>query len=186
MGASTGMQAKALFKTTNGGSSWDLQADACPIPGSGLQSAGNPSCAGNGPHLQMLPNGYGWLWTGSGTIQSTSDGGREWRPIGNKVVSLDLDIPFAASLVSDNVGELLVFASPDIKLSGTRDGGSAWQLERTWLKRRAIELEHAAASAPRPTRFASGWEGFRPSSRDGELRAGCETARDARRPASPG
>jgi hypothetical protein len=96
-----GLQTKALYETTNGGSSWELRADACPasVPmGSGLHSVGNLSCQGYAPALRILPDGHGWLWTATGTLQYTSDAGARRRAIGNSVVSFDLVVRRSNSL----------------------------------------------------------------------------------------
>ena len=128
------MSAKAFFETTNGGSSWDLRAETCPTGISHGNEPGALLCAGYSPALRMLPDGYGWLWSETGTLQSTSDGGRQWRAIGTKVVSMDLNCPLAAWVVSDKVGELLVWTpdSQDFDLYDTTNGGTSWHLIRSW------------------------------------------------------
>jgi photosystem II stability/assembly factor-like uncharacterized protein len=124
------MSAKALFETMNAGSTWKLQAETCPTGVSHGNEPGALLCAGYSPGLRMLPDGYGWLWSETGTLQSTSDGGRQWRAIGTKVVvSMDLNCPLAAWVVSDRIGELLV---DNVGLYDTTSGGASWHLIRSW------------------------------------------------------
>ena len=56
------------------------------------------------------------------------------RAIGTKVVSMDLNCPLAAWVVSDKVGELLVWTpdSQDFDLYDTTNGGTSWHLIRSW------------------------------------------------------
>jgi photosystem II stability/assembly factor-like uncharacterized protein len=86
----------------------------------------------------MLPDGYGWMWTMDGILQSTSDAGRHWRLVRTEGVSLDAGAIYGACMTSDKNGDLLVWPEAPINLYGTQDNGSSWQLQRSWVHNRFL------------------------------------------------
>jgi photosystem II stability/assembly factor-like uncharacterized protein len=103
----TDMQAKALLRTLNGGSTWTLEARTC-FPLEPAANVGTMSCVGYLPGTQLLADGHGWQWTYRYGIAATSDGGSSWAPIASSVVSDDINDVLSASLVNDTTGFVLI------------------------------------------------------------------------------
>ncbi len=132
----TDMQPKALFSTTDGGVSWQLRSDTCLFTATGQSAAsvGSLPCVGYLPGMSFLPDGHGWMWMDRGVLSSTSDDGQTWSGIGQGVVIADENIVMSASLVSDDVGEAIVWQANAqyVGLFSTTDGGKTWRLRHRW------------------------------------------------------
>ncbi len=141
----TDMQPKAIYRTEDGGASWQLQSD-CLLPPDAQHpsNVGTLSCIGYLPGLQLLSDGHGWMWADRGGLASTADGGRTWTQIARTVVSDDVNSVVSASLVSDGDGYVLLNhpgsdaqCSPSAcgpQLLGTRDAGVAWTVVHRWAE----------------------------------------------------
>jgi len=132
----TDMQPKALFSTRDGGVSWQLRSDTCLFTATGQStgSVGTLPCIGYQPGMSFLPDGHGWIWLDRGELALTSDHGRTWSPIAHGLVIADLNIVMSASLVSDNVGEAIIWQANEqyVGLFSTTDGGKTWRLRQRW------------------------------------------------------
>jgi photosystem II stability/assembly factor-like uncharacterized protein len=137
-------QPKAFFATVNGGATWQLRSSTCTFTADGTfpPPVGVMSCAGYGPRLSLLANGYGWQWTDRYGLAATSDGGATWEPIATSVVTDDINQVLSASVVSDTTGFLLISA-PETnaacpaqgcgpQLLSTTDGGATWTTAFSW------------------------------------------------------
>ena len=123
------VQAKALFETRDGGSTWTRLAavQAGPSDSAGL---GVGTVAG----LEMLPGGRGWLWSWRGGLYATRDGGRSWRP-NPLVAQFGVTEALGVSFVDEHTGFALVQGAPRapyLELMVTRDGGLTWSRVGAW------------------------------------------------------
>lgn len=141
----TDMQFKALYATSDGGSTWNLRSD-CPADtnsGQPTASLGSLSCVGYQPESQILADGHGWLWSERSGLPSTIDGGRTWGAIAQNVVFADTNAVATASLVTAADGFILISPRPEssagcpaggcgTQLLSTQDAGQTWRVVKTW------------------------------------------------------
>jgi photosystem II stability/assembly factor-like uncharacterized protein len=137
-------QPKALFATVNGGATWQLRSSTCTFTANGTfpPPVGVMACAGYGPGISLLANGYGWQWTDRYGLAATSDGGATWAPIATSVVTDDINQVLSASVLSDTTGFLLISA-PETnaacpaqgcgpQLLSTTNSGDTWTTAFSW------------------------------------------------------
>lgn len=140
----TDVQGKDVVVTVDGGSRWLPAATACPdiAGGQGSASVGTLSCQGYLPGIDVLADGYGWMWTARGGLEATTDGGTAWTWIAQTTVTDDANQVLSASVVGDGTG-LLLIGAPETpagcpaagcgpQLLTTTDGGVAWTTVESW------------------------------------------------------
>jgi len=86
------------------------------------------------PGTSFLADGYGWIWMDRGLLSATTDAGKTWSAIAENLVVPDLNNVISASLVSDRVGEAVIWQANDqyFGIFSTSDGGKTWALRRRW------------------------------------------------------
>ena len=142
----TDMQAKALYQTTDGGRTWQLEAASLsPNDGKVPPAAGGLDLIGTLPGFDLTGGSGGWIWADRHGLLGTRTEGRSWSEIAADVVSGNENEVRAGSLLRDGVGFLLIDhplhadrcgrqgCGPE--LLGTTDGGLRWRTLRTWPSR---------------------------------------------------
>jgi photosystem II stability/assembly factor-like uncharacterized protein len=77
----TGMQAKSVYRTRDGGASWDLTANA-PFPANATDGkVGQIPAGGYLSSLFFLDEQHGWLGLSRGALFTTTDGGVTWKGV---------------------------------------------------------------------------------------------------------
>ena len=116
-----GSQPKKLYKTTDGGISWD-KISSTSIPPS--KSDGLPM-GGYVSDLCFLNEKYGWFTESRGQLFVTSNGGKNWTMVDNHPVKeWFMSKPF---FVDRSEGYVLNFESGRNSLLITKDGGLNWK-----------------------------------------------------------
>ena len=125
---SAGNQAKAVYRTTDGGRRWRAVAEAIYYPR--RRDHGGLGSYGYAVGIAFARDGFGVLWETRGTLFVTRDGGRHWvaKP---RLVQPEVDFgESAAALAGGRAFVLLSRGAIHRRLIATRDYG------RTWLRRR--------------------------------------------------
>ena len=134
-GGAMGSSAKALFRTRNGGATWQMVFNLS-LNGSGGTSGGANEAlfAGDTAAVNFLADGTGWLATGAG-LHLTHDGGRTWKMLGFDDGAEGIQVN-AMQLLSDKTGLILVAditTTPGrVSLENTTDGGRTWTTMTAW------------------------------------------------------
>jgi photosystem II stability/assembly factor-like uncharacterized protein len=120
--ASAGLGEKAVVRTTDGGRTWTLLANANgfydpTVPAVGVISEGDYLSG-----IAMRASGAGLIWEGRGGIQWTSDGGRIW-----SAGYRDVDTNSAGAMISDRIWVLVVTIQSEQTVERTTDAGKTWQ-----------------------------------------------------------
>lgn len=139
----TVVQGKDVVVTADGGRTWQLTATACPdIAGGQGPSVGMLACTGYMPDIDILADGYGWMWTDRGGLEATTDAGIAWHWIAQTIVTDDSNSVLSASVVADGTG-ILLLGAPETpagcpaagcgpQLLATTDAGIAWTTLDSW------------------------------------------------------
>ena len=105
--ATAGYQGKAVWMTTDGGSSWELRGRTHPIgPPEPNQQVGNLPGFGYPTDATFLADGHGWLLQDRGYMLITIDGGHIWQH--SSLTQLDTIAGQSADLLSDRLGFVLL------------------------------------------------------------------------------
>jgi photosystem II stability/assembly factor-like uncharacterized protein len=114
------MQAKEVYESTDGGTSWKLRACVRFVRGSGCP--GVIGADGHASGLDFRDDRVGLLVTDRGGIARTHDAGRRWR---NTLFTDDEDEVMATSWASDTTVYALLYHGAKIVRSD--DGGRHWK-----------------------------------------------------------
>jgi photosystem II stability/assembly factor-like uncharacterized protein len=105
--ATAGYQGKAVWMTTDGGTSWELRGRTHPIgPPEPKQQVGNLPGFGYPTDATFLADGHGWLLQGRGYMLITADDGHTWQH--SSLTQLDTIAGQSADLLSDRLGFVLL------------------------------------------------------------------------------
>jgi photosystem II stability/assembly factor-like uncharacterized protein len=134
--AATIQQGKAVFETTDGGSTWETRAQIL----TGAQQAGDLNIGGHTPQLFFLPDGHGWLWMSRDCLYKTTDRGQTWtRTGGTDLCERDLDEISSVQFLDDHDGFALVRSPAEgagskatMTMLTSHDGGATWSVVQAW------------------------------------------------------
>jgi photosystem II stability/assembly factor-like uncharacterized protein len=122
-----GQQAKAVYKTRDGGRSWVRRAWAPMLQGRGYGGLGT---GGYAQGIAIDHGGKGVLWESRGALAVTGDGGRHWRYPG--VTRYDVDFGMSAAVTSDGTYHVLLKTGWRYRLIQGTDGGAHWRVVHRW------------------------------------------------------
>lgn len=113
-----GQQMKALYRTDDGGRTWELVRDL--------------SGAGYVDGVFFRPEGRGWVWMSRGSLLATADGGRDWEVL--DVASPEVIEARSVWFISETEGFAVLQDNERRvwRLDATRDAGKTWSVVRTW------------------------------------------------------
>jgi photosystem II stability/assembly factor-like uncharacterized protein len=126
-----GNEEKAVFRTTDGGRTWRVGAEAVDFPRrrihGGLWTYGYPL------GLSFAADGFGLLWESRGTLFVSRDGGKRWRAE-PKVAQPEIDFGRGASALPHGIGFVLLGrgGGPDARLLVTTNYGRSWRVVHRW------------------------------------------------------
>jgi photosystem II stability/assembly factor-like uncharacterized protein len=126
-----GSEEKAVFRTRDGGRSWQAGASAAGMNHS--RERGGISLLGYPAGISFAPNGFGLMWESRGVAYVTRDGGNDWRAQ-QHLSTFDVDFGRGAAAFSDGTGFILFGrgGGPAARLVETRDFGRTWSVVRRW------------------------------------------------------
>jgi photosystem II stability/assembly factor-like uncharacterized protein len=115
---SAGNQAKQVFRTANGGTTW--RAVAGMLAGYGYPAG-----------LAVAGSGFGLMWESRGTLLVTRDGGRSWhgRP---RLAVPEKDGGAGGAVLAGTRGIVLLRAPASARVLATDDAGRTWHVVRRW------------------------------------------------------
>jgi photosystem II stability/assembly factor-like uncharacterized protein len=105
--ATAGYQGKAVWMTTDGGTSWELRGRTHPIgPPEPKQQVGNLPGYGYPTDATFRADGHGWVLQGRGDMLITANGGHTWQH--SLLTKPDTIAAQSADLLSDKLGFVLL------------------------------------------------------------------------------
>jgi photosystem II stability/assembly factor-like uncharacterized protein len=124
--AGAGNEPKAIFRTRDGGATWQAGAAALAYPK--LSGHGGIGMYGYPEGLAFVRNGWGLLTEGRGTLYVTRDGGTHFhaKP---KLVRPEIDFGGGAAVFPGGRGYVLIKRQ---RLIETRNFGRTWHVVRLW------------------------------------------------------
>lgn len=124
-----GNEDKAIFRTRDGGATWQAGA-ATLLISSGTRERGGISEYGYPEQLALAPDGFGLLTESRGTLYVTRDGGAHFvaEP---EVARPELDFAGGAAAFRGGIAYVLL-TSANPRLVETRDFGRTWHVVRRW------------------------------------------------------
>jgi photosystem II stability/assembly factor-like uncharacterized protein len=126
-----GNEAKAVFRTTDGGRSWSAGAAAVTYPRRDLH--GGLGGYGYPLGIAFAADGFGILWESRGTLYITRDRGLSWRAE-PKVARPELDFGRGGAAFAGGRGLMLLGRGGGLpaRLLATDDAGRTWYLVHRW------------------------------------------------------
>jgi photosystem II stability/assembly factor-like uncharacterized protein len=123
-------QFKAVYRTTDGGSSWTPTASFDPDHNFGRGLWANGGALG----IQMFADGTGYFWAGGGFayLVRTSDGGHTWRTVWQDPGGGAQEFSSISWLTADEAYGVRWKSSFGWTLLRTVDGGSRWESLARW------------------------------------------------------
>lgn len=127
-----GNEDKAIYRTENGGKTWEEGAATVFIAThqkqhGGIEEYGYPS------GLAFAPGGWGLLTESRGTLYVTRDGGVRFRAE-PKVARPEVDFAGGAAAFRGGIGYVLLADGRQPRLIETHDFGRTWQVVRRWSR----------------------------------------------------
>lgn len=126
-----GEMGKAVYRTADGGRSWQLVAETSFAP---RVLRGGISIGGYPAGIAVTGAGFGLLWETRGTLYVTRDGGSHWAA-NTRVAEPEVDFGLAATALPDGHAYFLVAHDGTIRqvrLLATSDYGRSWRIVRAW------------------------------------------------------
>ncbi len=120
-----GNEEKAIFRTRDGGATWQAGAAALVYPK--IRAHGGIGMYGYPDGLAFARGGWGLLTEDRGTLYVSRDGGTHFHPKG--VVRPEVDFAGGAAALPGGVGYVLIRSQ---RLIETRDYGRTWHVVRRW------------------------------------------------------
>jgi photosystem II stability/assembly factor-like uncharacterized protein len=127
---SAGNQEKAVFRTRDGGVTWQPGAADVSYPHrnvhGGISSYGYPA------GISFAPDGFGLLWESRGRLYVTDDGGADWQA--SRVARPEIDFGRGGSALPGGTGFVLLGRGGGLptRLLRTRNRGRTWHTVRSW------------------------------------------------------
>jgi photosystem II stability/assembly factor-like uncharacterized protein len=119
---SAGVGEKAIVRTTDGGRTWTVLANANGLFDPAVPATGSISEDDYPTGIAMRASGAGLIWEARGGIQWTSDGGRQW-----SASQLEVDTDNTGVLINDRTWVLVVTGQGQQTVERTTDSGGSWQ-----------------------------------------------------------
>jgi photosystem II stability/assembly factor-like uncharacterized protein len=123
-----GNEDKAIFRTRNGGRTWEAGA---AVIASRHRGHGGISEYGYPDGLAFAPGGWGLLTESRGTLYVTRDGGVHFHAE-PKVARPEVDFAGGAAAFRGGTGYVLLALGPHPRLIETHDFGRTWHVVRRW------------------------------------------------------
>ena len=125
-----GNEEKAVFRTSDGGSTWRRGAEMVVVPR--LRVQGGLGSYGYPQGIAFAHDGFGLIWEGRGTLHVTRDGGLNWTAKPN-VAQPELDFGGGAAAFPHGRGLVLLGRGDGAaRLLATRDYGRSWAIVHRW------------------------------------------------------
>lgn len=124
-----GNEFKAIYRTRNGGKTWQAGA-ATVLTGHGEHERGGISSYGYAEGLAFASDGWGLLTESRGTLYVSRDGGMHFRAEPH-VAHPEVDFAGGAAAFSDGVGYLFL-GEAHPRVLRTHDYGRSWVVVRRW------------------------------------------------------
>jgi photosystem II stability/assembly factor-like uncharacterized protein len=124
-----GNEDKAIYRTRNGGKTWQAAA-ATVFAGNGEHEHGGISSYGYPDGLAFAPDGWGLLTESRGTLYVSRDGGTSFHAE-PRVAHPEVDFAGGAAVFNGGVG-FVFLGELHPRLIETHDHGRTWQVVRRW------------------------------------------------------
>jgi photosystem II stability/assembly factor-like uncharacterized protein len=126
-----GNEDKAVYRTRDGGRTWQAGAATILIAPPGTREHGGIEEYGYPAQLAFAADGFGLLTETRGTLYVTRDGGVHFRAE-PKVARPEIDFAGGAAVFGRGIGYVLLTHSFRARLIETRDFGRTWHVVRRW------------------------------------------------------
>jgi photosystem II stability/assembly factor-like uncharacterized protein len=126
-----GNQEKAVFRTRDGGATWQPRAAAVEYPRRSVR--GGIGGYGYPEGISFAVDGFGLLWESRGTLYVTRDGGAHWQAK-PRAARPEIDFGRGAAAFRGGLGFVLLARGGGLpaRLLETRDSGRSWHTVQRW------------------------------------------------------